>query len=243
MNRLAFHPFPTDKANAIAKARRYAAQDPLFLDTETTGIKNIDEICEIAIIDLAGNVLINSLVKPTKPIPDVATEIHGITNDMVKDAPTFRDLLPQLQELLTGRTVLVYNVEFDEGMIEQSLRVNGFQVGAGEEVFEPWWNHYEVEPGKVATRWHCVMELYAAFYGDFNDYHRSYRWQRLSHAAWQCDIDVPKDIHRAHADAELTRRILLHMTKAQHPADDDTGAVASLPAELNPTMEEQDHDE
>lgn len=224
----AFHPYPKDLAAAITKAKRYADLNPLFLDTETTGIKDVHEICEIAIVDIAGEVLINSLVKTISPIPDEATEIHGITNAMVAEAPTFRDLLPQLQELLEGRTVLVYNVEFDEHMIERSLKANGFEVGDGEDVFEPWWNHYEVEPGKVATHWHCVMELYAAFYGEFNSYRGTYRWQRLSHAAWQCGILVPKDIHRALADAELTRQVLLHMVSAQIHGHD---AAAATPIE------------
>lgn len=200
-----------DRTRAIQLAKHYAEQNPLFLDTETTGLRG--EVCELAILDVRGQVLINTLVKPTKPIPPDVTDLHGITNEMVSESPTFKDLLPVLDQLLRGRTVLVYNVEFDEGILENSLVAHGFKLD-GDDHFEPWWNHYEVEPGKVKTNWHDVMELYAAFYGDWNNYRGNYRWQRLSHAARQCEIQLPDIIHRSHADAELTRRVFLHMAQS-----------------------------
>jgi hypothetical protein len=55
------------------------------------------------------------------------------------------------------------------------------------------------------------MELYSAFYGDWNDYHGNYRWQRLANAVRQCGITLPAGIHRAHADAEMTRQIVAYM--------------------------------
>ncbi|MCW3664158.1 3'-5' exonuclease, partial [Burkholderia cenocepacia] len=58
----------------------------ILLDTETTGLDESAEIVEIAVIDDAGNVLLNTLVKPKHPIPNSATAIHGITNAMVATA-------------------------------------------------------------------------------------------------------------------------------------------------------------
>ncbi len=207
---MVFHPFPEDHNKAIARAQGYVSQEPLFLDTETTGLSPMDEICEIAIIDVTGQVLINSLVKPIRSIPLSATDIHGISNEMVKSAPTFRDLLPELDRILRGRTVLVYNVEFDIDKLYRSAEANGLK-GA----FELWWKRFDVGPGVVASLWHDVMELYATYYGDWNDYHHSYRWQRLGAALHQCGIEFPKSIHRAHADAEMTRRLVLHMAEGQ----------------------------
>lgn len=208
-----FHPFPNDRASVIELVQRYIKLDPLFLDTETTGLSDMDEICEIAIVDLAGEVLINTLVKPTKRVPPGTSAIHGITDELVKDAPTFGDLFPRLDSILTDRIVLVYNAEFDESKLVRSAKVNnvdftGFDGHA-------WFWMQEVEPGVYHSKWHDVMELYAAFYGDWNDYHQSYTWQRLSTAARQCGIELPPGIHRAHADAELTRRIVLHMAESK----------------------------
>src|SRR4051794_16479396 len=84
--------------------------DYVVLDSETTGVAHA-EIVQIAVVDAAGQVLIDTLVKPIQLIPREATRIHGITDAMVADAPTFAAILPQLQNILTGRNVVVYNAQ------------------------------------------------------------------------------------------------------------------------------------
>lgn len=201
------HPFPNDRIAAIEYAQKLIGRELLFLDTETTGLTDRDEICEIAVVDLAGNVLINSLVKPARKADwAAAAEIHGINREMVQDSPSFRDLLPELDQILRGRSVLVYNVEFDKGKLWRSADAAGLapQKPGG---WEPWW---ELQPDGD-TLWSCAMELYAAFYGDWNEYHCSYRWVRLSTAVQQCGITLPNDIHRARADAEMTRQLVRYL--------------------------------
>ncbi len=203
-----YHPYPDDRAAAIAQAKTLLSQDPLFLDTETTGLTDRDEICEIAVIDARGDVLINSLVKPARKTDwHAAAEIHGITREMVQDAPTFRDLLPELERVLRDRTVVAYNVEFDQGKLWASADANELV----EPDFKPWWFPWNIDEEPPRSRWHCAMELYAAFYGDWNEYRHSYRWIRLSTAAQQCGIVLSDGVHRAHADAELTRRLMQHI--------------------------------
>lgn len=210
-----FHPFPEDRAKAIERAQKYVSSDTLFLDTETTGLSEMDEICEIAVIDVRGEILINMLVKPTRPISESTSQIHGITNEMVASAPSFGDLLPRLEQVLRGRTVLVYNAAFDMGKIARSAQANDCWFEGGEAWFSAYPTGEETAEGmKIYGHWwHCAMELYAQFYGDWNDYHGNYRWQRLSSAALQCGIDLPLNTHRAQMDAELTRRIVLHMAE------------------------------
>jgi len=206
-----FHPFPDDRSNVIERVQQYVKLNPLILDTETTGLSDFDEICEIAIVDLAGEVLINSLVKPTKLIPPSTSAIHGITDDLVRDAPSFGDLFPRLDSILTDRVVLVYNAEFDENKLARSAKANSVEFTGFDG--HAWFWAQEVEPGIYRSNWHDVMELYATFYGGWNEYHHSYTWQRLSTAARQCGIELPPGIHRALADAEMTRRIVLHMSE------------------------------
>ena len=55
------------------------------------------------------------------------------------------------------------------------------------------------------------MNLYAEFYGEFDTYRGSYRWQRLENAARQCRLQIRSNLHRARADTELTRQLMLHM--------------------------------
>ncbi|WP_275897043.1 exonuclease domain-containing protein, partial [Klebsiella pneumoniae] len=54
--------------------------DYVIIDTETTGLKDFDEIIEITIINMRGEILLNSLVKPSRLIPPGVTEINNITN-------------------------------------------------------------------------------------------------------------------------------------------------------------------
>ncbi|MHC5824191.1 MAG: 3'-5' exonuclease, partial [Nostoc sp.] len=62
-----------------------------ILDTETTGLGDA-EIVDVCVMTQWGQPLINTLVKPTIPIPSGATHIHHITDEMVADAPTFPDI-------------------------------------------------------------------------------------------------------------------------------------------------------
>ena len=173
-------------------------------------------------MDLAGEVLINSLIKTINPIPLSATEIHGITNEMIADAPTFSELLPKLDELLNERRVLVYNAQFDEQMIANTARLSGFNLN-GDDGFKGWWWAREIEPGRYKSNWACAMKLYATFYGDWNNYHGNYRWQRLGVAVSQCNLRFPEQLHRAHADAEMTRQIVLHMAGHNTPIKSNQG--------------------
>jgi DNA polymerase-3 subunit epsilon len=188
-----------NKLEASNTAREWLAQKPLFLDTETTGLKENDEVCQIAILDHAGNVLLESLVKPRLPIGAEAKAVHGITDEMVAYAPPMERLTPALSYLLcsVGLTVITYNVAFDARLIGQSLQPS--------DVFHQ------------GVKWKCAMLLYAKFYGERDSHFNGYRWQRLGDAAQQCGIAVPGELHGARVDAEVARRILEHMARWQPP--------------------------
>ncbi|MEZ4673640.1 MAG: hypothetical protein R2932_05265 [Caldilineaceae bacterium] len=55
------------RREAIARAQQYLAQEPVYLDTETTGVRSNAEIIEISIIDHTGAPLFDSLVRPAIP--------------------------------------------------------------------------------------------------------------------------------------------------------------------------------
>lgn len=81
---------------------------PIFYDTETTGIKaERDRVIEIAAFDPVKGTTFEQLVNPGCPIPAEATAIHHITNDMVKDAPTFAEIIPKFNEFCEGEVVLI----------------------------------------------------------------------------------------------------------------------------------------
>ena len=190
----------TDKIEAIKTAREIIAKNPVFLDTETTGLDSSAEIVDIAIVDSDGTELVNTLVRPVSPIPNQATKIHGIKNEDVILASTFADIQLNVGSLLHGKLIVIYNRNFDLRLIAQSEEVNKI-------------------PCLEFPLTKCAMELYAQFYGDWNEYHKSYRWQKLSDAAKQLGIEIPADLHRAAADANLCRLIIEAMAATPLPGE------------------------
>ena len=85
----------------------------IFFDLETTGVDIAkDRICQIACIkiDLDGNQTEKELlINPNMPIPKEATEVHGITDEMVVDKPTFANISKSLLEFFEGCDIAGYN--------------------------------------------------------------------------------------------------------------------------------------
>jgi DNA polymerase-3 subunit epsilon len=181
------------KVAAVSRAKEILAGRPLFLDTETTGLDQGAEVVDIAVVDLDGRVVLNELVRPCKPIPVAASAVHGIRDADVAGAPSFAELWSRLREALAGQTVVIYNRDFDVRMLEQSARACGIT-------------------DRLPMTAHCAMVLYAQYWGDWSDYFEDYRWQRLEEAARQQGVRV-EATHRALADAELTRRLMLAMVE------------------------------
>ena len=100
------------------------------IDLETTGAHlGTDRIIEIAIVKLLpdGNqVLKRKIINPQMPIPKMVTELHGITDEMVKDAPIFKQVAHELKQMLDSCDLAGYNSNrFDIPMLmEEFLRAD-----------------------------------------------------------------------------------------------------------------------
>lgn len=182
------------RREAIEEAARIADLEPIFLDTETTGLENWDEIVEIGLVHYSGQVLLETLIKPQGSIPPDATRIHGISDRDVQTAPTWRQIWPQIQRLIEGRHLAIYNAEYDIRMMRQSHARYGMK-----------WDSFGQET-------HCIMKLYARYRGDWNSSRRSFRWHSLDTAGKQCGLQL-SNTHRAADDALLARAVLLHMAE------------------------------
>ncbi len=103
-----------------------------FFDLETTGVNiSTDRIVEIAILKVFpdGKEIVKTWrVNPQIPIPIQATLVHGITNEMVANEPTFQQIAPQIVEILKDADLAGYNSnKFDIPLLAEELLRNGFE--------------------------------------------------------------------------------------------------------------------
>lgn len=177
------------RQDAISRARILLDKQPLYLDTETTGIRSTAEIIEVCVLDHDGSVLMDTLVKPRSAITLEAQRIHGIDDDLVAKAEVWPSIWPRLESIMQGRTIGIFNADFDLRLMKQSHQAAGLTWRVPEsELF-------------------CIMHLYAQFYGEWDRHRRSYRWQSLEKARRHCRLQLPNS-HRARADTMLTRAVL-----------------------------------
>ena len=170
----------------------------MVFDTETTGLYYGAQVVEIAIVDHQGKPLLDSLVRPTAPIPASASAIHGITDNDVAGAPTLVDLWPTIASAWRTGTLFAYNLPYDLRVLDRSFRLLGSP-------------HDFEYIGTMYCR--CIMKLYTDFYGDWSERHQSNTSQSLGAAAAQCGIQVQVQAHRALSDAQTALAVLEYMAR------------------------------
>lgn len=165
-----------------------------ILDTETTGLDENAQIIEIAVIDEEGKTLLDTLVKPPCSIPAESTAIHGLSDNDVENAPLFDEVYPQLLEATKERKIIIYNSEYDNRLIKQSLKTK---------------DNLQSFSQLMEQSDYCLMNLFARFYGQKND-SGNFRWKSLSFAADFFDVPVI-GAHRALADCLMTLGVLKNL--------------------------------
>ena len=93
------------RRNACYGAKR---EKTLFFDLEMTGVYTHDEVLSVTVADGNGKLLLHTLTRPERKKHWRRTEaIHGITPEMVKDAPTLQEIAPALREILDSADRLI----------------------------------------------------------------------------------------------------------------------------------------
>lgn len=160
-----------------------------FVDVETTGLSpRSARVCEVAAISFRGADRVGTLaelVNPGLPIPAEVSKIHGITDAMVKDSPSFGGVAPRLLAMLENSVVVAHNAEFDLGFLRAEcdrvgLRFPKLHVVDTLIIARKGWKFQSNRLGKIAA------EL------------------NISNGGW----------HRALADVEMTRKIFDHFIAA-----------------------------
>jgi DNA polymerase III subunit epsilon len=106
-----------------------ALGDFAFIDVETTGVKPLeDRLTEVAIIRFSREhepQVWQTLIDPGVPIPAEIQALTGITNAMVRDAPSFFDVREEIRAQLEGAFFVAHNARFDYGFIKNEFRRAG----------------------------------------------------------------------------------------------------------------------
>lgn len=106
----------------------------VIFDTETTGVKTAtDRIVEISLIKTDKNLNIidelNFRLNPTIPIPVGASDVHGITDEMVYDCPTFVDVSAEIFEFIQNCDLVGFNSDrFDIPLLITEFKRAGFHL-------------------------------------------------------------------------------------------------------------------
>lgn len=182
--RMIYEYFIPDHNSAIEWARKVLSEKDkyIILDTETTGLYDA-EIVQVGVCNIDGEVILDFLVKPTITIPNEVIGIHGITNEMVINAPTFPEVYPKIVKAAENRTVLIYNREFDITILKYCTDL------------------HNLPSLKLSKRSDCIMNWYAQYHGEWNDYYRSYTWQKLNGG------------HNAVSDCLAALKLIVEMAK------------------------------
>lgn len=99
----------------------FIGREFVVFDLETTGIEHDDKITEIGAVRLIDGVVteyFSTLINPQKNIPQEVQDLTGITNEMVKDAPTFEQVCGDFFKFCKGTTLVAHNIEFDSRFIK-----------------------------------------------------------------------------------------------------------------------------
>lgn len=184
-----------NRAVELARLWLEDAQNIRIMDTETTNLWSA-EIVEIAAIDGLGNTLLNRRVRPERPEKLLeeddngvcASDIHGILPEHLINEPSFVEVYPAIADALEDKPLVVYNYGFDVPILINQMIEH--------KIIADWKDN--------KFNGHCAMELYAQYCGQWSDYHKSFKWQKL-----------PAGDHSALGDCLATLDIIKQMAQSE----------------------------
>ncbi|NGX30730.1 MAG: DNA polymerase III PolC-type [Chlamydiae bacterium] len=197
----------------------------VYFDTETTGVKfNKDRVIEMAAYCATTNQSFSTLINPECPIPKEAQAIHHISDEMVKEAPTFEKVVHEFINFCSGDVALIaHNMDaFDKLFLEEEFRRVGVSVP------ESW---LFVDTLKWARRYrpdlpkHSLQFLREVFEIEQNNAHRALDDVIILHKVFSEMIDdLP--IHKVYELLNTKRRLQVmpfgkHQGKPLHQVPKD----------------------
>lgn len=105
----------------------------VIFDTETTGFHPQlgDRMIEIAAVKVHNGVIteetFESLINPHRVIPTESFEVHGISNEMLENAPEASEVIPQFLDFVGSDTLVAHNAEFDMNFLQHEMKLLGLE--------------------------------------------------------------------------------------------------------------------
>ncbi len=124
-----------DKSSCVSFSKNQNIENSTYcvLDLETTGLSfRTEKITEIGIMKVKNHEVIDefsTFVNPEKPIPQRVVEVTNITDDMVKDAPTIKEIMPKVLEFIGDSILVAHNADFDIGFLKYNCGELGLKLG------------------------------------------------------------------------------------------------------------------
>ncbi|MBD9356374.1 DNA polymerase III subunit epsilon [Methylomonas albis] len=211
----------------------------VVLDTETTGInpKEGHKIIEIGCVELINRRLTRNhfhvYLNPDREIDAGAIEVHGITNQFLKDKPRFNNVVEDFMRFTHGAELIIHNAPFDVGFLNHELALlpgEERRVETNSTVFDTLAYARKKHPGARNS-----LDALCKRYGIDNSH---------------------RELHGALLDAEILAEVYLLMTGGQaslldegdHTSNGNEHAIVRLSADRSPlkiiacsSEEEQDH--
>lgn len=139
----------------------------IFFDLETTGINiSKDKIVEISLLKVYPNgkeEVKTRRINPEMPIPATSTAIHGITDEDVKDCPTFKQVAKSLVEILEGCDLAGFNSSrFDVPMLSEEFLRAGVDFDMSKRKFvdvQIIFHRKEPRTLEAAYKYYCNKDL------------------------------------------------------------------------------------
>jgi DNA polymerase-3 subunit epsilon len=186
------------RKRAVCQAQERLEDLPfVIVDVETTGLRPDDEIIAVAIIDaMDGEPLLNTLVCPRDPKKLYrkqkdglcAADVTGIRPEQLMEAPTFKEVWPEIRNYLYNEQWAAYNAGFDMGSLDRECSNAGLPLLTNRGVFD-------------------AAVIAAEYLGNWNAKRQWFEMLKLGEAATQLGVMVEVS-HQAGADAKTTYAIL-----------------------------------
>ena len=187
-----------------------------FVDLETTGGSVAEHrITEIGVVQVGqdGVSRWSTLVNPGQSIPPFIQSLTGITDDMVRDAPSFASLAAELFERLEGRLFVAHNASFDRGFLRGEFQRAGFafnpDVLCTVKLSRALWPHEKRHGLDALIQRHALAPL--ARHRALADADLLWQfWQRL-HAAWEPEVlraQIDRAVRRYRIAGDITEDVI-----------------------------------